>query len=286
MASPLISVTQLADLLRDGVEVCLLDVRWRLDQPEGRPEYLDGHLPGAVYVDLERELAEHGHPEQGRHPLPSDDTLRAAVRRWGLRRGARVVIYDDVHSVAAARAWWVLTHAGIADIDVRVLDGGLRAWAAAGFGLETGDVQPPVGDAEVEGFGEQLGMVETARWPQHGVLLDVRSAERYRGDPDTHDPVAGHIPGARNLPTTYHLTGGRFRTPAEIRRNFASLGVDETVPVAAYCGSGIAAAHTVLAGAVAGLDVALYPGSWSQWSRTRGREVALGMTPAQRIRRV
>lgn len=283
MPSPIISVLELEARLRSGEPVRLLDVRWRLDQPEGRPDYLDGHLPGAVYVDLDRELAERSDPRRGRHPLPPRARLQAAAQRWGISQGQPVVVYDDLQSVAAARAWWVLGRSGIAD--VRVLDGGLRAWLAERLPIETGDVQPRRGDVvltEIDtGF---VGIDEVEDWAwDRGVLLDVRGADRYRGEAEPLDPVAGHIPGAVNLPTAVHLHAGRFRSPDEIRQQFAAAGVSADVQVAAYCGSGIAATHTALAGALAGIDVTVYPGSWSQWSRSRGRQVATGDSPALEV---
>lgn len=280
--SLLISPTGLADLLRSDRAVRVLDVRWRLDQPEGRPDYLKGHLPGAVYVDLERELAEHADPREGRHPLPSRERLQEAARRWGVRRGDTVVAYDDLHSVAAARAWWLLTRAGLTD--VRVLDGGLRAWMATRLPIETGDVQPRRGDVELAAIEQGVvGIEDVEDWPWRGVLLDVRSPERYRGDAEPLDPAAGHIPGAVNLPTAAHTEAGRFRSPDEIRGAFAGAGVVGGTSVAAYCGSGIAATHTALAGALAGIDVHVYPGSWSQWSRTRGRLVATGASASREV---
>ena len=280
----LISPPELADLRDSGAPVRLLDVRWRLDRPEGRPEYLDGHLPGAVYVDLDHELARKGEPAEGRHPLPTRAALQDAARRWGLRADETVVIYDDVQSVAAARAWWLLSRSGIED--VRVLDGGLRAWIAAELPLETGDVQPRRGDIVLtELTGGVASIDDAAAWPGRGVLLDVRAPERYRGDLEPLDPVAGHVPGAVNLPTVAHLEAGRFRDPAAIRAAFAAAGASDGTPVAAYCGSGITAAHTALAGALAGIDVAVFPGSWSEWSHARGRLVATGPTPQGNVGR-
>ncbi|MDL9978822.1 sulfurtransferase [Microbacterium sp. ASV49] len=277
--SHLIAARELSDLLIDA-PVRLLDVRWRLDRPEGRPAYLDGHLPGAVYVDFDNELADRGDPRRGRHPLPTREQLQAAARRWGLHPGDTVVAYDDVQSVAAARAWWLLTRSGVAD--VRVLDGGLRAWIAEELPLALGDVQPRRGTIELHPIpdGSRIGIDEAEAWPRSGVLLDVRAADRYRGDVEPLDPVAGHIPGAVNVPTTVHLDAGRFRSPEEIRATFAAAGAAEGTRVAAYCGSGVAASHTVLAGAIAGIDVVLYPGSWSEWSRRR-RYAAIGQTPAR-----
>ena len=280
----LISPTELDALIASGAVVRLLDVRWRLDRPEGRPEYLEGHLPGAVYVDLDRELSRKGEPSEGRHPLPSRETLQDAARRWGVRRGDIVVAYDDVQSVAAARAWWLLERSGVSD--VRVLNGGLRGWVAEGLPLETGDVLPPRGDVVLTDLSGGIATIDdAAEWSQGGVLLDVRAPERYRGEVEPLDPVAGHVPGAINLPTTTHLDSGRFRDPAEIRAAFGSAGVTAATSVAAYCGSGITAAHTALAGALVGIDVAVYPGSWSEWSNTRGRLVATGPTPSGSVRR-
>jgi len=283
MPSPLLSPAELLALTRDGRSLRILDVRWRLDEPEGRPAYLDGHLPGAVYVDLERELARRGDPSEGRHPLPLRDQLQAAARRWGIHDGDTVVAYDDVHSVAAARAWWVLSRSGVSD--VRVLDGGLRGWLAERLPLETGDVRPrPLGNVELTEISHGIADIDSAEsWPDHGLLLDVRAADRYRGDSEPLDPVAGHIPGAVNLPTTRHLEAGRFRSADEIRAEFASVGVRGGVAVAAYCGSGIAATHTALAGSLAGIDVVVYPGSWSQWSRSRGRLAAVGPAPSLEV---
>lgn len=278
----LIAPAELAELQASDSDVRVLDVRWRLDRPEGRPEYLVGHLPGAVYVDLDRELSRRGDPRDGRHPVPDRASLEDAARRWGLRRGDTVVVYDDVESVAASRAWWLLSRSGVDD--VRVLDGGLAGWIAEGLPLETGDVQPARGDIDLAELDDGvLAIDEAAAWPRAGVLLDVRAPERYRGDVEPLDPAAGHIPGAVNLPTTTHLEGGRFRDPRELRAAFEAVGATDGTRVAAYCGSGITAAHTALAGALAGIDIAVYPGSWSQWSNTRGRLVATGPTPAGRV---
>jgi thiosulfate/3-mercaptopyruvate sulfurtransferase len=190
-----------------------------------------------------------------------------------------------VQSVAAARAWWLLTRSGVDD--VRVLDGGLRAWIAAGLPLQSGDVQPARGDIElIEASNGVASIDEAAAWPAHGVLLDVRAPERYRGEVEPLDPVGGHVPGAINLPTVIHVEAGRFREPADIRASFAAAGISAETPVAAYCGSGVTAAHTALAGAVAGIDITVFPGSWSEWSNQRGRPVAFGPTPAGRLGRV
>lgn len=274
----LLTAEELAALRDTTSRVAVLDVRWRLDRPAGRPDYLGGHIPGAVWVDLDRELATHGAPEEGRHPLPSLERLQAAARRWGLVDGDTVVVYDDWNSLAAARAWWLLRGSGVDD--VCVLDGGLRAWTDAGFALETTDVVPQAGGITLTPLTNgMLSTADAARWTATGVLLDARAPERYRGEVEPLDPVAGHIPGARNLPASAVVESGRFRDPDALRRAFAAVGATPDVPVAAYCGSGITAAHTALAGSLAGIEVSVYPGSWSAWSNTPGLPVETGSGP-------
>ncbi|WP_229382682.1 sulfurtransferase [Microbacterium allomyrinae] len=255
--------------------VRVLDVRYRLDRPDGRPDHLDGHVPGAVYVDLESELSRHGRADEGRHPLPSLEALQAAARSWGLNDGDTVVVYDDARSLGASRAWWLLTRSGVAD--VRVLDGGLSAWVAAGLPLESGDVAATAGDVTLHPLAETvLGIDEADALAASGVLVDVRAAERYRGEVDPVDPVAGHIPGAVNLPTTHYMDGERFRDAATLRELFAGVGIVPGTEAAAYCGSGVTAAQAVFAAELAGLELRIFPGSWSQWSNTPGRPVATG----------
>lgn len=271
---PLIDSDELQERLD---EVLVLDARWQLGRDDGRAQYLAGHIPGAVFVDVEADLARHGEPQEGRHPLPSDDALAAAARRWGLRDGVPVVVYDDHRMLAASRLWWALRRAGVTD--VRVLDGGWQAWLADGGDLETAEAVPAEGDIVLSAPGDD-GIIDTdgaARWPEQGVLIDVRAAERYRGESEPIDPVAGHVPGARNLPIAELLTpDGRFRSASEILDALAQVGADGDAPVAAYCGSGITAAQFALAGALVGREVTVYPGSWSAWSNTPGRPVATG----------
>ncbi|ROQ05223.1 thiosulfate/3-mercaptopyruvate sulfurtransferase [Rathayibacter sp. PhB93] len=254
----------------------VLDVRWRLDRPDGRPAYLEGHLPGAVYVDLDHELAAHGAPEDGRHPLPPIEALQESARRWGLRQGQAVVVYDDLKNLSSARAWWLLRAAGVAD--VRLLDGSLRAWTGSGRALESGPVSPVVGDVELAyGALPVLDIDEAAALPSTGVLLDARAPERYRGDVEPIDPRAGHIPGALNAPATGNVDAdGRFLDAAALRARFESLGVRPDAPVGVYCGSGVTAAADAVALTLAGFAPSLYPGSWSQWSTTADRPVATG----------
>ncbi len=274
----LISAAGLADALsREYGRPVLLDVRWSLAEPDGRDAYLAGHLPGAVYVSLEDELSSHGAPSQGRHPLPSRAALEAAARRWGLSHGSTVVVYDAATSLAAARAWWLLRHAGV---DVRILDGGLAAWAAAGGPLEVDDVAPAPGDVTLDwGRMPVVDIDEAAGFPARGMLLDARAGERFRGEVEPIDPQAGHIPGAVNVPMADYLRAdGTFLPAEEIAARYAAAGVDGSLPVASYCGSGVTAAHQVAALETIGITAALYPGSWSEWSNTPGREVATGAT--------
>lgn len=272
----LISVDELADRVGSGSPPAPLDVRWALGDPHGHERYLAGHLPGAVYVDLETELAATPSPQEGRHPLPAIRVLQTAARRWGVRDGGSVVAYDDVGGTSAARAWWLLRWGNV--WDVRLLDGGLDAWRTSGRPLQTGEVHPAPGNVTLRPGGMPVvdadGAAGVAR---SGILLDARAPERYRGEVEPVDPVAGHIPGAVSAPTIENLQAdGRFLPPDELRRHFAELGVDQAAPVGAYCGSGVTAAHEVAALAVAGIEAALYPGSWSQWCNDPFRPVATG----------
>ena len=266
----LITATELANRLADDEPLMILDVRWQLAEPDGRAAYEQGHLPGAVYVSLEDELSDHSVTGRGRHPLPSGHGVQAAARRWGVRRDVPVVVYDDWNRAGSARAWWVLTAAGIPD--VRILDGGLAAWTGP---LETGMVTPEPGDVTVAHDDLYAGARRTLTAEQaaaQGIsLLDARAPERFRGDVEPVDPVAGHIPGAKNLPSTGLLSDdGRFLPDSDLTRLY-----DEPTS-GVYCGSGVTASVVVAALAVIGVDVALYPGSWSEWCSDPTRPVARG----------
>lgn len=252
----------------------VLDVRWALGRRDGAHEYGLGHLPGAVYVDLETELAGEASPERGRHPLPDVADLQESARRWGLSDGGTVLVYDDAGGTSAARAWWLLRWAGVAD--VRILDGGVRAWVAAGHHLEDGFVRPRPGSVELRaGAMPTLDIEQVAAFD--GVLLDARAPERFTGDIEPVDPRAGHIPGARSAPTRGNLTPDGWLLEAEdLLARFGALGVEQGGRVGVYCGSGVTAAHQVAVLASVGIPAALYPGSFSQWSNDEGREVATG----------
>jgi len=270
--SNLISPASLRDALPN---VTVIDVRWRLGAPPGRNDFEAGRVPGAAYLDMETELC--GPPGVGgRHPLPDPADLQRALRNAGVTANRPVVIYDYGDGLASARAWWTLRWAG--HTDVRVLDGGYPIWQAAGFGTETGTPEIPPGDFVVEpGHMTVLDAAEAADWSRQGVLLDARQPPRYRGETEPIDAVAGHIPGALNVPYADLIEAdGRLRSTDALRDRFAASNVKDSTAVAAYCGSGITAAHTVLALSEAGIDDAgLYVGSWSHWIGT-GRPIATG----------
>ncbi|MBB2913223.1 thiosulfate/3-mercaptopyruvate sulfurtransferase [Streptosporangium becharense] len=269
--SPLIDPAELAGMAGAAV----LDVRWKLGGPPGIDAYRAGHIPGAVFCDLEADLA--ASPGRGgRHPLPSPEAFQESMRRLGVSASRPVVVYDAADSTAAARAWWALRHFG--HPDVRVLDGGLRAWTAEGRPLAEGDEAAEPGDFTARPGGMPvLDADRAARLAADGLLLDARAAERYRGEVEPIDPVAGHIPGAVSAPTGENVDpSGRFHLPEFLRERFNTLGAVPGVEVGAYCGSGVTAAHQVLALEVAGIPAALYVGSWSDWVSDPSRPVATG----------
>jgi thiosulfate/3-mercaptopyruvate sulfurtransferase len=304
-ASPLVDVGSLARELAGDAPPALLDVRWRLGGPPGIDSYRAGHLPGAVFADLDTDLA--GPPGAGgRHPLPAAADFEAAMRRLGVRAGHPVVAYDDGDSTIAARLWWMLRYFG--HNQTRVLNGGFRTWAAAGYPVVRGDVRifghktsfqrrPATEDLGRDFFKADPGHLPVldadgaAALARSGVLLDARAGERYRGESEPVDPVAGHIPGALSAPTAANVgPDGRFLPPERLRERFTGLGVpaglgaagdgDGARPaVGAYCGSGVTAAHEVLALTLAGVPAALYVGSWSGWTADPGRPVATGPEP-------
>jgi thiosulfate/3-mercaptopyruvate sulfurtransferase len=267
-----------------GRRLVLLDVRWRLGGPPGRVDYERGHLPGAVFVDLDADLAAPPGPA-GRHPLPDAAALRAVLRAAGINSGDSVVVYDHGDGSIAARAWWLLRWAGHGD--VAVLDGGYATWTAEGRPVTADVPAPEPGDIEVRpGHMPVLDADQAAELAGSGVLLDARAPERYRGDVEPIDPRAGHVPGARNAPFSGHVdSDGHWRGPAELADRFAELGVGPGTEVGAYCGSGVTAASVVLALEVAGVTdttqpAGLYVGSWSNWSADPDRPVATGPEPA------
>jgi thiosulfate/3-mercaptopyruvate sulfurtransferase len=274
----LIDVPTLARQLAQADPPTVIDVRWRLGGPPGRDAYDEAHIPGAAFVELDLELA--GVPgERGRHPLPEPATLQRALRAAGVRTGHPVVVYDGGETQAAARLWWTLRWAG--HDDVAVLDGGFAAWLAAGRPTEPGSARPRPGNVVVRpGQLPVLDAAGAAEVGRSGVLIDARVAERYRGETEPIDPVAGHIPGAVNLPAARLTDGdGRLLPSSRLREVFAEVGATAGAPVGAYCGSGVTAAQTVLALHEAGLDGCLYVGSWSNWVADPARPIATGDKP-------
>lgn len=279
----LVSARDLAVELEDSGSkgLVVIDVRWTLSTSAPSPgaeEYSAGHVPGAHFVDLDTELAAPP-GEGGRHPLPDPAVVRATLRRCGADDDSRVVVYDGRESYAAARAWWVFRWVGLSN--TRVLDGGYAAWLAAG--LPSSAEVPPAGAGSFEAVPGSLPVVDAdgaARWAREGLLLDARARARYAGEVEPIDPVAGHVPGAVNSPTSDWLTPeGTFRTDLADHWHRVRAGHDEGGQVAVYCGSGVTAAHYALALAEIGVDATLYPGSWSEWVRDPARPVATGADP-------
>lgn len=272
----IIDVFELAQSLDSAVAPTVIDVRWRLGGPPGRGDYVAGHIPGAAFIDLDLDLC--GPPGSGgRHPLPDPDHLEDVLRAAGVRTAHPVVVYDGGDGLAAARAWWTLRWAG--HERVRVLDGGFAAWVAAGQPVEPGQPAISPGDIVVRPDSRPVLDADAAELlAQRGTLLDARVPPRFRGETEPIDPVAGHIPGAVNLPMDRLVAGdGRLHPADELRAIFAAAGVGSGEPVGAYCGSGVTAAHTLLALAVAGVeDVGLYVGSWSNWVDDPLRPIATG----------
>ena len=271
--SALISAAELNGLLG---EVTVLDVRYQMGGPPGGEQFVLGHVPDAQFVDLDRSLAGEPGP-RGRHPLPDREAFGNAMRWAGVFNELPVVVYDDWQGRAAARAWWLLRHHG--HRDVRVLDGGWSAWVAAGGAVETGMRLPMKGDFEPgPGILPVIEVDDVLGFAERAVLLDARNPERFSGEVEPVDPVAGHVPGAVNVPTGTNLRAdGTFRSGAEIAALYAAAGVDAGSEVGVYCGSGVTAAHDVLALAQAGITAALYPGSWSEWVADPSRPVATGL---------
>jgi thiosulfate/3-mercaptopyruvate sulfurtransferase len=284
VSGPLATTSWLRDHL-DDAGVRIVDARYQLGKPgAGEALWREGHIPGAAYLDLDRDLA--GAPgERGRHPLPEPGTFEAAARRAGIGPDTLVVAYDEAAEGGAARLWWLLRHFG--HDQVKVLDGGLRAWRAEGGELSTETEPPAPGDFRAGPRSPHYGTEELGlgAFPGHmprkdasppSVILDARVPERFRGEVEPIDPVAGRIPGAVNMPFGELAPEGRFLAPDELRARFEAAGVRSGNEAVAYCGSGVTACVIALAAEVAGIGATrLYPGSWSEWC-ARNLPVARG----------
>ncbi|MGH3695903.1 MAG: sulfurtransferase [Pseudonocardiaceae bacterium] len=279
---PVITPHELVALLDGPEPPTVADVRWSLTGPPGRVDYRAGHLPGAVYLDVDADLA--GPPGSGgRHPLPFVAALQAALRAAGVHASTPVIAYDAADGSVAARLWWLLRWAG--HPAVAVLDGGIAAWRAAGLPVTVEIPRPQVGTFTVRSGGMPvLDAAQAATLARNGVLLDARAAPRYRGEVEPVDPRAGHIPGATSAPSS-ELTDlqGRWLPPSRLRELAHRWGVAGT-DIGAYCGSGINACAVVLGLELAGVTpfgrpAALYAGSWSQWCTDPDHPVATGPDP-------
>ena len=282
--SALVTATALAAECATDAPPLLLDVRWVVGSPPLHADYLAAHIPGALFVDLDADLADPP-SARGRHPLPDPTRLERRLREFGVTADSPIVAYDGNTSVAAARAWWVLRWAGLTD--VRVLDGGFAAWAEHELPTASGEQQAPGGGTVTVRPGSipALSAEQAAELAGQGRLLDARAPERFRGESEPIDPIAGRIPGAVNLPATDLVNAsGRFK-PARTVADMVETAIGEDgqhrqgageAPLGVYCGSGVTAAQGVLALHEAGLDAVLYPGSWSEWITDPGREVATG----------
>jgi thiosulfate/3-mercaptopyruvate sulfurtransferase len=276
----LISPAELARLLESDRPPIVADVRWTLGGPPAKPDFEACHIPGAVWVDLEADLS--GPPgEGGRHPLPLVAVFEQAMREIGVCEDSSVVAYDAAASQSAARLWWLLTDAG--HHKVRVLNGGLAAWIAAGLPTVSGSGTSPAPGDFIAHTGRRAQVnaaeiVSKLRTPEAPTLIDVRAPERYSGEKEPIDSIAGHIPGAINLPVTANLdANGRFLPPADIAARYAAVGGADGAVL--YCGSGITATQGLLALESAGLTAAIYPGSWSDWIADPTHPIATGTEP-------
>jgi thiosulfate/3-mercaptopyruvate sulfurtransferase len=285
MATTLIDAAQLATRLEDR-DWAIIDCRFDLADPAaGARAWAAGHIPHALYADLDRDLSGPRRPDSGRHPLPAAATLAETFGRLGIDSAVQVVAYDQGSGAFAARLWWLLRWLG--HVRVAVLDGGFAAWQGSGLPVGTSqEARPPrrfvatAAAAQVVSANElarSLGAGELARGEQ--LLVDARPADRFAGQNETLDPVAGHIPGARNHPVAGNTDAqGRFLAPQELRRRWqATLRGAQPTQLIAMCGSGVTACHNLLALEVAGLSGArLYAGSWSEWIRDPAHAVERG----------
>ena len=284
MPNPLIQADELLRLVRAGVtNLRIVDCRWVLGQPgAGAIAYAAGHLPGAIHLDLDADMADpSGYGAPGRHPLPSPAAFSASLAAAGIGDNHLVVAYDDVGGWVAARLWWMLDVLG--HDQVAVLDGGIAAWIAAGGELTDHEPVFPIAELHLaDAWSRVIDREELRARLGSLVLLDARAAPRYRGETEPIDPVAGHIPTAVNVPVDGNLVdpAGHFRPPDELAARFRDLGADGSAgPVVTSCGSGVSALHHAIAMRLAGLpDPILYVGSYSDWSRS-GEPVATGPEP-------
>lgn len=275
----LVSAAWLAEHLQEP-DLRIIDVRWYLTEPgRGRSEYAAGHIPGAVYLDIDTDLSSPRGQGPGRHPLPSATAFERTASRTGIGAKTHVVAYDSVGGGYAARVWWLLRYFG--HNQVSLLDGGWQAWQSAGLPEEQGYPRVIQANFSARTRPEMVvdaDAVEALRQQPDVLLLDARAPERYQGLVEPVDPQAGHIPGARSAPFVDNLRpDGHMLGPDDLRARFDALGAGQARQVVCYCGSGVTAAHNVFALELAGYPAALlYEGSWSDWSSDPARPIATG----------
>lgn len=277
MALPtMITVETLQETLNQS-DVVVLDCRFYLtDHGKGYQEYLLGHIPGAIFVDLHTELAGKESDTSGRHPLPSEQVLANSIQNWGIDTHTQVIVYDDMGGAIAARAWWMLVQQGI---EVYVLDGGFPAWTASALSIETQEHKAVIAKEKIEvsypWFISEENVAENLVSEQFQ-LVDSRDNARFQGLNETMDPVAGHIPGALNRPFTDNLTdAGTMKSPLLLAKEWGALLGEIEIPIVYYCGSGVTACHNILAMNHAGLEAKhVYIGSWSQWAKRIQRSMS------------
>lgn len=270
------TVIDAEDLVLNDDGWAILDTRFYLPEPDrGEAEYLEAHIPGAVYAHLDRDLSGPVTGTNGRHPLPSIEQMVDRLSQWGIDENVQVVVYDTASGQIAARLWWMLRYLG--HDAVTVLDGGLDAYGSELRGgreeRKRRTFTPRIRD------DMRIDVETLAEHRQQHLLIDARAGERFRGEKEPLDPVAGHIPGARNLPSAANLDPeGRFLSPEALRARFeAEIGATNPRDVVSYCGSGVTACHNLLAMEVAGIRGArLYPGSWSEWCADESRPIETG----------
>jgi thiosulfate/3-mercaptopyruvate sulfurtransferase len=275
----LLTPAQLKAMVDAGADLAILAVQ-SINPYTGRNSERNSRVPGAVDAEAYTNFAGPATAEGGQRPLPDIKALEAAARRWGLRHGQTIVVYDGDRSMTAARAWWVLRWAGFAD--VRVLDGGLPAWIAAGMPISHHSPAPVPSTVELSaGRMPELGADEALVLARRAVLLDARIRPNYiGGESGPGQPPCGHIPGGISAPAPDNVTDyGNFTDSATLKEMYRGLGADGSRPVGVYCGAGMSAAHTVLALAAIGIDAAMYVGSWSAWVGDASRPVARGAEP-------
>jgi len=280
---PLVTPDWLAARLDDPA-LRVVDLRWYLTEPgRGRVEYREAHIPGAIYLDIDTDLSAPKGQGPGRHPLPAPEAFAATASRAGIGAATHVVAYDNAGGAYAARLWWLLRYFG--HDRVSLLDGGWPAWQGAGLPVEVGDAPAPPPALFVPHPNRAMvvdaAMVDALRRDPHALVIDVRATERYEGILEPIDPRAGHIPGAVSAPYAGNVgPDGRMRSAEALRERYGALGAGTAKTIVCYCGSGVTAAHSVLALQRAGWqNVVLYEGSWSDWCSDPARPAATGPEP-------